>query len=233
MTTVPSASDAQTSSSSGDQSNVPNSLLNPDFNLFLKMLTTQMQNQDPLNPMDTSQYTQQLVQYSQVEQEMQQSTTLNKILSSLSSQGMMQASSFIGREARFDTDVSGLQGSNAATWTYASSGPKPVSITATIKDANGKVVATANLDPNGNGRYAWDGTQTDGSKAPDGAYELTLSAKDADGNDVPMVINSVGIVKDVVTDGTNVMLGVNGLRLSMSGLVAVSAPNTDDSASDA
>ncbi|PNB52618.1 flagellar hook capping protein, partial [Pseudomonas sp. FW305-130] len=50
-----------------------------DFNMFLKLLTAQMQNQDPLSPMDTSQYTQQLVQYSQVEQSAQQNTTLNSI----------------------------------------------------------------------------------------------------------------------------------------------------------
>jgi flagellar basal-body rod modification protein FlgD len=231
MTTVPSATDAQSKSSPDNSAAASNSLLNPDFNLFLQMLTTQMQNQDPLDPMDTSEYTQQLVQYSQVEQEMQQSTTLNNILGALGSQGMTQASAFIGREARFDTDVSGLQGSTAATWSYASSSTKPVSLEATIKDANGKVVATADLDPSSDGRYSWDGKMADGSQAPDGAYELTLDAKDADGNDVPMVINSVGIVKDVVTDGTNVMLGVNGLRLSMSGLVAVSAPGDDESAS--
>jgi flagellar basal-body rod modification protein FlgD len=228
MTTVPAASDAQ-SKSTQDQSAASNNPLNADFNLFLKMLTTQMQNQDPLDPMDTSEYTQQLVQYSQVEQEMQQSTTLNNILGSLSSQGMMQASNFIGREARFDTDVAGLQGSSAATWSYASTGPKPVSLEATVKDANGKTVATVDLDPASDGRFAWNGKLDDGSQAPDGAYELSLTAKDADGNDVPMVINSIGIVKDVVTDGTNVMLGVNGLRLSMSGLVAVSAPDQSDS----
>lgn len=225
MTTAPIATDAQ-SKTANDQTAAPKSLLNADFNLFLQLLTTQMQNQDPLDPMDTSEYTQQLVQYSQVEQEMQQSTTLNNILASLSSQGMTQASSFIGREARFDTDVAGLKGDSPATWTYASTGAKPATLQATIKDTNGRTVATVDLDPASDGRFTWDGKLSDGSQAADGAYQLSLAAKDANGNDVPMVINSVGIVKDVVTDGTNVMLGVNGLRLSMGGLVAVSAPDT-------
>lgn len=219
MTTI-TAADAQTRNS--DQTAAPKSVLNADFNMFLKMLTTQMQNQDPLNPMDTSQYTQQLVQYSQVEQQMQQTATLNNIFANLSGQGMTQAASFIGREARFDTDVAGLKGDSAATWTYAGN-QTPVSLTATVKDANGKIVATVAVDPASQGRFAWDGTLMDGTKAADGAYQLSLTAKDANGNDVPMVINSVGIVKNVVSDGSNVMLGVNGLRLSMTGLVAVSA----------
>jgi flagellar basal-body rod modification protein FlgD len=224
MTTVPPASNAQSNINANNQAEAPQSLLNANFNLFLKMLTTQMQNQDPLDPMDTSQYTQQLVQYSQVEQEMRQSGTLDDILASLSAQGMSQASAFIGREARFDTNVSGLQGNSPATWTYAGSGPVPVSLDATITDANGKTVATVPLEPASDGRFSWDGTLADGSKAADGAYTLSLTAKDVDGNNVPMVVNSVGEVRDVVTDGTNVMLGVNGLRLSMSGLVAVSVP---------
>jgi len=226
MTSVTATTDANSKTSADAQSAATNSLLTPDLNLFLKMLTTQMQNQDPLSPMDTTQYTQQLVQYSQVEQSMQQTTALNNILANLSSQGMTQATGFIGREARFDTDVSGLKGDTPATWSYASTGGTPSSLVATIKDANGRTVATQTLDPAGDGRFAWDGTRTDGSKAPDGAYQLSLAAKDGNGNDVPMVINSVGIVKDVVTDGANVMLGVNGLRLSTGGLVAISAADT-------
>jgi flagellar basal-body rod modification protein FlgD len=225
MTSVPGATDTQQQSSSNSNAAVQNALA-PDLNMFLQMLTTQMQNQDPLDPMDTSQYTQQLVQYSQVEQEMQQTGTLNDILSNLNAQGMSQASAYIGREARFDTDMAGLAGSSPATWTYASD-QKPASLVATIKDGNGKVVDTVTLDPSNSGRFAWDGTETDGSHAPDGAYTLSLAAKDVNGGDIAMTINSVGIVKDVVTDGSSVMLGVNGLRLSTTGLVAVSAPGDD------
>jgi flagellar basal-body rod modification protein FlgD len=219
MTSIPGSQDAQ---ASGSSTPAPaGKSLTPDLNMFLKMLTTQLQNQDPLNPMDTAQYTQQLVQYSQVEQEMQQTDTLNGILSNLASQGMSQASSFIGREARFVTDVAGLQGDSPATWSYTTD-RKPASLTATIKDADGKVVAEVPLDPKNDGRFAWDGNKTDGSKAADGAYTLSLVAKDDNGNEIATTINSIGIVKDVVTDGQNIMLGVNGLRFSTQGLVAVS-----------
>ncbi|HWW65140.1 MAG TPA: flagellar hook capping FlgD N-terminal domain-containing protein [Sphingomonadaceae bacterium] len=224
MTSIP----ATTDSSPGTASTASQNTITPDFNMFLQLLTAQMQNQDPLDPMDTAQYTQQLVQYSQVEQAMQQTGTLKSILANLSGQGMSQASAFIGREARFDTNIAGLDGSNPAQWTYAAD-QKPASLVATIKDATGTVVNTMTLDPASEGRFAWDGTKADGSHATDGAYALTLAAKDAQGADIPMTINSVGIVKDVVTDGSNVMLGVNGLRLSTTGLIAISTPASVDS----
>lgn len=196
-----------------------------DYNLFLKLLTTQMTNQDPLDPMDTSEYTQQLVQYSQVEQSIQQTGRLNDILGQLALQQMSQASSYIGREARFDSPVSGL-GDAPAHWTYYVDGT-PAAMTATIKDSSGKVVNTVKLDAESQGTYKWDGTLADGSKVEDGAYTLSVEATDSAGNKLDTTINSVAIVSDVVTDGTNIMLGVNGIRMSASGLVAIAAAGTN------
>ncbi|MYL99316.1 flagellar hook assembly protein FlgD [Novosphingobium sp. FGD1] len=193
-----------------------------DYNLFLKLLTTQMTNQDPLDPMDTSEYTAQLVQYSQVEQSIQQTGALGNILNQLLSQQMAQASNYIGREARFDSAVAGL-GDGPARWTYYVDGA-PATVTATIKDTLGNKVATVTLDPEGQGSYEWDGTKADGTKAPAGAYTLSIEAVSASGAAMETTINSVGVVDDVVTDGTGIMLGVNGIRLSATGLVAISAP---------
>ena len=192
-----------------------------DFNMFLKLLTTQMQNQDPLDPMDTSQYTQQLVQFSQVEQSMQQTGVLKDILGRVSGQDMAQASAFIGREARFDNNISGLGAATGATWTIAPV-RTPASIVATVSDASGRVVHEATLAP-GTTRFAWDGTLADGSRAPEGAYRLAVEAKDANGGALGVGINGVGIVKDVITDGTNVTLGIGGVRMPLTELVAVSA----------
>jgi flagellar basal-body rod modification protein FlgD len=191
-----------------------------DYNLFLKLLTTQMTNQDPLDPMDTSEYTAQLVQYSQVEQSIQQTGALGNILSQMLSQQMAQASSYIGREARFDSPVAGLATDSPARWTYYVDGT-PATLTATVKDALGGTVATVSLDPDAQGSYEWDGTMKDGTKAPAGAYTLSIAAADASGSSLDTTINSIGTVDDVVTDGTDIMLGVNGIRLSAAGLVAL------------
>jgi flagellar basal-body rod modification protein FlgD len=195
--------------------------LNADFTMFLKLLTTQMQNQDPLDPMDTSQYTQQLVQYSQVEQSMQQTGVLKDLLSRVSGQDMAQSSAFIGREARFDSDVSGLGASNDAVWTLAPA-RSAGSLVATIVDGSGKTVREVTLDPSAT-RFAWDGTLADGSRAPEGAYRMSATAKDSSGGAIDVGINGVGVVKDVITDGTNVTLGTGGARHSLTELVAVAA----------
>lgn len=81
-----------------------------DFTMFLRLLTTQMQNQDPLDPMDTSRYTQQLVQYSQVEQSIQQTGLLRDMLGRPSANDMTEAAALIGREAEFDSVMAGHGG---------------------------------------------------------------------------------------------------------------------------
>lgn len=227
MTTVTDTASTLSGTSTGSASTAASSSgLLTDYNLFLKLLTTQMTNQDPLDPMDTSEYTQQLVQYSQVEQSIQQTGKLGDILSQMLSQQMAQASSYIGREARFDSAVAGL-GDGPAKWTYYVGGT-PATVTATIKDAKGVTVRTVTLDPSETqGSYEWDGTRTDGTKAAEGAYTLSISSLAADGSMLDTTINSVGVVDDVVTDGTSIMLGVNGIRLSASGLVALTMPKDD------
>lgn len=198
-----------------------------DFNMFLKMLTTQMQNQDPLDPMDTSEYTNQLVQFSQVEQTIQQTGTLKDILSRLTTQDMAQASGFIGREAQFASGTSGLSATAPATWGYAAARPVE-SLVATITNAAGVVVDTRAIDEEGGdtkgmaGRFAWDGKLPNGARAADGAYTLAFAGVDAAGNRVPVTVTSIGTVGEVVTAGGSVSLGVNGVQLPASTLLRVS-----------
>ncbi|MEW9854508.1 flagellar hook assembly protein FlgD [Novosphingobium sp. M1R2S20] len=217
MTSVTNAT--QQSSVAAQTGQAAASMTGADFNMFLKLLTTQMQNQDPLDPMDTSEYTQQLVQYSQVEQSMQQTGVLRDILSRLSAADMAQASGFIGREAEFDTNVAGL-GANGAEWTY-SLPREAASLTATVKDASGRTVASKVLDASTEGRFTWDGALADGSTAPAGEYALTLQALDASGNAITPTIRSIGKVDSVTSASGNVMLGVNGIELPSGTLVSV------------
>ena len=208
--------------------NAPGGLLgqsSADFDMFLKLLTTQMQNQDPLDPMDTSEYTQQLVQYSQVEQSIQQTGVLRDILSRLSAQDMAQASGFIGREAQFDTAVAGL-GRAPAQWTWSL--PRDAgAVEASIVDASGRTVATRTLDASQHsGRFVWDGSLTSGGTAPAGAYTLRVQATDASGATVPGTGRSVGIVDSVTAEGGQLTLGVNGVPVAAGSLVHVAAAST-------
>lgn len=192
-----------------------------DFNMFLKLLTTQMQNQDPLDPMKTSEYTQQLAQYSQIEQTVQQSGTLKNILAQLTTQSMAQSSGLIGHDVTLATPTAGL-GTSPATWSY-SVGTAAKSLVATISDASGKVVASPTLEPSAQGSFAWDGTLTGGGRAAPGAYSLAIKATDGNGGAVPVAVASTGRVTDVTVVGGVVSLGVNGIALPASTLIKVGA----------
>lgn len=202
--------------SSVQQASAPaKSLISNDFNMFLKLLTTQMQNQDPLSPMDSTQYTQQLVQYSQVEQSVQQNGTLKDILSSLSNQNIAQAAGFIGRDAEFSSSVSGL-GAKPASWTYTAD-RAIASVTATISDASGKTVFTGPITLSGtSGSYSWDGSLADGSRAANGAYTLALKALDTTGANVATAISTTGTVEGVDAKGGALSLSVNGALMPMN-----------------
>ena len=197
--------------------------LNANFDMFLKLLTTQMQNQDPLDPMETSEYTQQLTQYSQVEQSIQQTAALKDILSALSTQDLAQSANFLGQRAELDSGTAGLSGETPAQWAWQADRPIE-SLTATITDARGRVVETRELDPANAGNFAWDGALSAGGSAPEGAYTLSLSALDAAGQEVPVGIRSTGIIDEVATRNGAVVLGINGLSFPTAALVRVVAP---------
>jgi flagellar basal-body rod modification protein FlgD len=182
--------------------------LSGDYTMFLKLLTSQMTNQDPLNPMDTSQYTQQLVQYSQVEQSIQQSSTLKDILARLSSQDMIQASSLIGRTVSYDSAATGLTAQAPANWSWTSAKP-PASLSVTITNAAGQNVDVRTLDASAKS-FSWDGTLANGTRAPDGLYSLSVAAKDASGEAITSTVSSHGVVQAVsLVDGA-LRLMVNG-----------------------
>jgi flagellar basal-body rod modification protein FlgD len=195
-----------------------------DFNMFLKLLTTQMQNQDPLDPMKASEYTQQLAQYTQIEQTVQQSGTLKEILSRLSSQDVAQASGLIGRDAIFASATAGL-GAGPATWTYdlPAAGRN---IVASIANSSGKVVATRSLADGTGGGFAWDGMLSNGTRAADGAYQLSIAATDAAGKTLPATISSTGRVSEVTMVNGMPALGINGVALPVSALIKVAAASS-------
>lgn len=195
--------------------------LSADFNMFLKMLTAQMQNQDPLDPMDTAQYTQQLVQYSQVEQSIEQNTTLKSILASLGTQNLTQASALIGKTVESGDSVSGLSASTPAQWSWTAS-RAATSITATITDASGKTVDTRTVDATElSGTLRWDGTTSAGKTMAPGEYRVELKGLDSSGNTVPVTAHAVGAVSDVQLANGNITVTVNGLEIAASNLVRI------------
>lgn len=219
MTTVSSANGTLADAAAGGAV----SKLNADFDMFLKLLTAQMQNQDPLDPMDTSEYTQQLVQYSQVEQSIEQTATLRSILASLGTQNLTQASSLLGKLVESDSATAGLTAEVPAQWSWEAD-RSVATLTATIKDANGRVVDTRVIEASGaSGALQWDGATSTGKEMGPGSYTMELLAKDASGTEVPVTAHAIGVVSDVQLANGTVTLTVNGQKVSTDELVRIGA----------
>ena len=216
MTTVNSTTtvgDAKTAAAS--------TKINADFDMFLKLLTAQMQNQDPLDPMDTAQYTQQLVQYSQVEQSIEQTATLKDMLAAFGTQNLMQASSLVGAQVETSSATSGLSAATPAQWTW-SAARDVTSMTATIKDEKGKIIDTLPITATGAaGAFTWDGTTSAGKKVDPGLYTLELAGVDATGAKVATTAHAFGKVSDVELENGTVKLTINGLTVSTSELLRI------------
>lgn len=224
MTFISSPTSSASSSTTATTASAPLTKIGADFNLFLKMLTSQVQNQDPLDPLDASEYTKQLIQFSQVEQSIQQTATLKDIMAGQSQQTMAQAASFIGLEGRFSTQTAGYDASTGiASWGYTAE-RSAARMLATITDSSGKTVQTIDLGKTASiGRLNWDGKTLDGTQAPSGPYSLSISAMDAAGNAVPVQVNALGTVRSIASDGGQVVISAGGVNLPISSLIAVSA----------
>lgn len=216
-TTGPTAASASSSATTGQSGGIAQ--LSQDYTMFLKLLSTQMQNQDPLDPMDTSQYTQQLVQYSQVEQSIQQSGLLKDILGRLSSQDLTQASALIGRQIQYDGATAGLSADTPAHWTW-SAARTPAKLTATISDAAGRAIETRTLDPAAT-TFDWNGALSGGGTAPAGVYSLALTATDSSGSAIAATVGGTGLVSSVSQQGGALGLSVNGAAIGLDAIRAI------------
>lgn len=146
--------------------------VNSDYTTFLKMMTTQLQNQDPLNPADSSEFAVQLATFSAVEQQ----TKTNELLTNLSSQfgvlGMAQLAGWVGQEARSAAPVA--LGDSAVTISYT---PKALADRAVLvaTDATGAVVGREDVPLDGRS-YQWLGAGISGKPLPAGTYSLSLES---------------------------------------------------------
>jgi flagellar basal-body rod modification protein FlgD len=197
-----------------------------NFDTFLKLLTAQLQNQNPLSPMDTTQFTQQLVQFSSVEQSIRQNQNLETLIALQKSSQAGNAVSYIGKEVDINGDVVGLVG-GAGVVTYEL--PEQASRTViNIYDKDGKLVRRME-GQNSAGRNAveWNGTSDTGAQLPDGDYKVEVVAQNAAAQNIKVSTVVTGVVSDVRFVSGSTMLTVDGVTLPLSQLGAVrGAPKT-------
>ena len=184
-----------------------------NFQTFLTLLTTQLKNQNPLDPLDTNQFTQQLVQFAQVEQQMKSNDQLASLVSMEKSAQQMTALAYVGSTVTVDGATTKLA-NGQANWTFSAS--KPATATITIKDSAGQNAYTGTFAVNpGNQQFNWDGRGNDGKLWPDGSYTLTATALDANKQPVAISTEVSGVVDSVDLTQTPPLLSIAGQNYAL------------------
>ena len=221
MTTVPAATTTPTTGTgSGTGSSGALTDLSGNFDTFLTLLTTQLQNQDPMNPMNSDQFTQELVQFSGVEQQINTNDNLKSLISLQQGNTTSNAISYLGKSITI-TNGSGALSSGAAHWSYALGGTA-ASSTLTVTDSNGKVVYTGKGETAaGQHDFNWDGKDNNGNQLDDGTYTLSVAAAAPDGSAVQAAVASSGVVNEVNFTGSTPYLMVGTMAVPVSAVSAV------------
>jgi len=187
-----------------------------DYNSFLTLLTAQLKFQDPLSPLDATQFVSQLSQFSSVEQAIVANQKLDTIIKSLGANSMMADVGLIGHKVELAGNAVELKDGNAnLTYSLAKDAEQAGVV---IRDANGNIVRTMAIDPRaGDHTLTWDGTDDSGSDLDDGVYTFTFGAADADGKVVASTSYVTATVSRVetTTDGSELVLS-NGMKTPSS-----------------
>ncbi|MCP5372616.1 MAG: flagellar hook assembly protein FlgD [Hyphomicrobiales bacterium] len=215
-----SSAAATSSASTLTQSGQSKQQLDEDLNQFLTLLTTQLQNQDPLDPMDATEFTSQLVQFASVEQQIYQNSNLEKLYTLQKNSQVVSMVNYLGTTIEAKGDAFYLEdGTSKFTYTLAE---KAASTTITIRNASGTTIATfdGEIDIGKHGAV-WDGTNSLGYKVEDGLYQVTVLAKDSEGKPLDVTTTVFGKVTGAGSDDGEVSLYVDGLQFSLDDVLSV------------
>ena len=210
--TTPTSS---SSSSSSNLSSTTGSTLAGNFQTFLTLLTTQLQNQNPLDPLDTNQFTQQLVQFAGVEQQLKTNSELTTLVSLQQTAQATQALNFVGKTAVVDGSTATMTNSSA-TWHL--NVPSSSTVNITLANSSGQTVFTGSYSA-GQGTdvpFTWNGQGNDGKVWPAGNYTLTATGVDASGQPVAISTQVQATVDSVDLSQNPPLLSVNGQNYQLN-----------------
>jgi flagellar basal-body rod modification protein FlgD len=215
MTTTVNPTTSTTGATSSSTSNTAMQQLSGNMNTFLTLLTTQLQNQDPLSPMDSTQFTQQLVEYSQVEQQINTNTNLQSLISLQQSGAGAAAVGYLGKDVTVTNGNAALT-NGTAEWNY-SLGANASTTTLTVSNSSGQVVYSGSgATASGNNSFSWNGEDSNGNQLPDGTYTLAVNAIASDGSTVTSKVSSTGTVSEINLSGATPQLMIGSMSVPLT-----------------
>jgi flagellar basal-body rod modification protein FlgD len=212
---------SSSSSSAASLSSNTSATLAGNFQTFLTLLTTQLKNQNPLDPLDTNQFTQQLVQFAGVEQQLKTNDELTSLVSLQQTAQSTQALGFVGKTATVDGSTTALTNSSAS-WNLGV--PTNSQVNISITNSTGQTVYSNSysVSAGSNQAFTWDGKGNDGTQWPDGKYTLTATAADTAGNSVAVSTQIKGVVSSVDLTQSPPLLSINGQTYTVSQIKSIS-----------
>jgi flagellar basal-body rod modification protein FlgD len=227
-TTVVSAPGTTSSGSKTTTSSTATAGIADNFQTFLTLLTTQLQHQNPLDPLDTNQFTAQLVQFAGVEQQLKSNDQLTSLVKLQTAANATTALAYVGSTVAVDGSTAKFDGS--ATWNLKAD--KAATSTITITSSTGQTAYTGSFSlKQGNASFVWDGKGNDGSQWPAGSYKLTATAKDSSGNDIAIATEMQGVVDSVDLTASPALLSIGGNTYTTDQIKRVMRPSTSSSSS--
>jgi flagellar basal-body rod modification protein FlgD len=228
-TTTPTSSTSQTAAAAGSTASQQ---IAGNFDEFLQLLTTQLQNQDPMDPLDTNSFTQELVEFASVEQQIDMNTNMSTLISLQQANTDVSALQLVG--STVTVSGSGATLSNAtnspATWTLNS--PSAATGSVTITNSSGQTVFTGTTSLTaGTQTYTWNGQGPNGVTEPDGTYTLAITATSASGQSVTVSSQVQGVVTAVNTSANPPTLTVGGQSVPLSSVESINSSGTGSVAS--
>jgi flagellar basal-body rod modification protein FlgD len=191
----------------------------------LTLLTTQLQNQDPLSPMDSNTFTQQLVEFSQVEQQIDTNTNLQSLISLQSAGEAIQSIPLVGDQIEYNSSTAPLS-NGSADFVYSLPSTAATSALVVTNSSGNVVYATTGATSTGTYSFNWNGENNSGETMPNGAYALQVVAQDANGNAITATVQSIGTVSSVGVSNGTTTFNVEGITVPMSELVTVNPANS-------
>ncbi len=198
-----------------------------DKNSFLKLLTTQLQNQDPTKPMDSTAFVAQLATFSQVEGITNLGTKLDSLLLAQANANQMSVANLVGKQVTFKADHLALTQGQTASFDLSLDAASDATMV-NVSDGFGRIVRTLQVGgrPAGSSTVTWDGLDSSGQPLPSGQYSLTVAATRSDGKPVDAASAVRGIVAGIDFDGQVPQLVVAGQRIQLGDVTQIGEPTT-------